>query len=69
VTYQLLALDIDGTLIGKDPRITGAVREAVRAVLARGVFVTLATARIFRAALPFAQQLGLRDPLTYGFHH
>ena len=62
--YQLLALDLDGTLIGKDhPRITVPVREAVRAAQARGVYLTLATGRMFRAAFPFAQQLGLRDPL------
>lgn len=63
VTYQLLALDLDGTVIGKDRRVTDPVRAAVAAAQASGVYITLATGRIFRTTLPFAQQLGLRDPL------
>jgi len=62
-TYQLLALDLDGTVIGKDRRVTDPVRAAVAAAQASGVYITLATGRVFRTALPFAQQLGLRDPL------
>jgi len=63
VTYRLLALDLDGTVMGKDLRITDAVRAAVAAAQAGGAYVTLATGRVFRSALPFAQQLGLREPL------
>jgi Cof subfamily protein (haloacid dehalogenase superfamily) len=63
VTYRLLALDLDGTVIGKDLRVTEPVRAAVAAAQASGVYVTLATGRVFRSALPFARQLGLRDPL------
>lgn len=62
-TYRLLALDLDGTVIGKDLRVTDPVGQAVAAARARGVYVTLATGRVFRTALPFAQHLGLRDPL------
>jgi Cof subfamily protein (haloacid dehalogenase superfamily) len=61
--YRLLALDLDGTVIGKDLRITDPVRTAVAAAQATGLCVTLVTGRMFRAALPFAQQLSLRDPL------
>jgi Cof subfamily protein (haloacid dehalogenase superfamily) len=61
--YKLLALDLDGTVIGKDLRVTDPVRTAVASAQAGGVYITLATGRIFRSALTFAQQLGLRDPL------
>ena len=61
--YRLLALDLDGTVIGKDRRVTDPVRAAVAAAQARNVCVTLVTGRMFRTALPFAKQLGLRDPL------
>ena len=61
--YRLLALDLDGTVIGKDLRVTDPVRTAVAAAQARDVSVTLVTGRMFRSALPFAQQLSLRDPL------
>ena len=61
--YRLLALDLDGTVLGKDVRVTDPVRAAVAAAQARDVYVTLATGRMFRSALPFARQLGLRAPL------
>lgn len=63
MTCRLLALDLDGTVIGSDRRISRAVRASVAAAMAQGVFVTLATGREFRSAMPFAQELGLRDPL------
>jgi Cof subfamily protein (haloacid dehalogenase superfamily) len=62
--YRLLALDLDGTVIGKDRRITNPVRTAVAAAQARDVCVTLVTGRMFRGALRYAQQLSLRNPLV-----
>jgi Cof subfamily protein (haloacid dehalogenase superfamily) len=63
VSYRLLALDIDGTIVGPDLQISGAVSQAIAAAQARGVRVTLATGRMFGATQPFAQQLGITDPL------
>jgi Cof subfamily protein (haloacid dehalogenase superfamily) len=60
---RLVALDIDGTLIGEDldlsPRVRGVVREAVR----RDVAVVLATGRIATSAMPYARELGLTLPI------
>lgn len=61
--YRLLALDVDGTVAGKDRRVTSVVRAAVAAAQARGVHITLATGREFRSALRFARDLGLSAPL------
>ena len=51
---RLLALDLDGTLVGPDlvlrPKIRAAIRDAVR----RGVHVVLATGRMPTSAQPFA---------------
>lgn len=59
----MLALDIDGTLVGPDvllsERITAAIGEAVR----RGVRVSLATGRMPSSAVVFANQLGLSEPI------
>ena len=60
---QLVALDLDGTLIGDDFRIAPRTAATIRAVVARGVPVVLATGRMTTSALPFARQLGLRAPL------
>ena len=61
--YRLLALDVDGTVAGKDRRVSSVVRAAVAAAHSRGVHVTLATGREFRSASRFARDLGLSAPL------
>jgi Cof subfamily protein (haloacid dehalogenase superfamily) len=61
--YRLVALDLDGTVMGHDLVIPRAVREAIGEAQAAGVQVTLATGRMFGATLPFARLLGIRAPL------
>ncbi|MGI6575943.1 MAG: Cof-type HAD-IIB family hydrolase [bacterium] len=66
MTYRLLAVDIDGTLVGDDLSISDATQEALRSCAEQGMVVTLATGRMFQSALPYAQKLGLTAPLiTY----
>ena len=60
---RLVALDLDGTILGADLQISEMVKVAVAKAQAQGVFVTLATGRAFRSALPFAEELALRTPL------
>jgi Cof subfamily protein (haloacid dehalogenase superfamily) len=61
--YRLVALDLDGTVIGHDLVIPPAVHDAIGAARAAGVHVTLATGRMFGATIPFARQLGITTPL------
>jgi len=61
--YKLIALDLDGTLIGRDLAVSPRVREAIRQSIGAGKIVTIATGRMFRATLPFAQELALTAPL------
>lgn len=61
---RLLALDLDGTLIDHDLRLSPRLRRAVAAAMAAGVTVTLATGRMVRETLPYATQLGLTAPLV-----
>ncbi len=61
--FQLIALDLDGTIIDHDLLIHPEVRDAIAAVQARGIHVTLATGRVFGAALPFARELDIRAPI------
>ena len=63
VEYRLLALDLDGTLIGESPEISARSAQAVQEAARRGVKVTLATGRTYRAAKPYAEQLGIVTPL------
>ncbi len=61
---RLLALDLDGTLIDHDLRLSPRLKRAVAAATASGVTVTLATGRMVRETLPYATQLGLTAPLV-----
>lgn len=63
ITFKLVALDIDGTLLNKERRLTPEIKEAIRRVRERGTEVTLCTGRMFRAALPYAEELELELPL------
>ncbi len=60
---RLLALDLDGTLMGPDRVIRPRVRRAIAAAQDANVVVTLATGRMYRSASPFAQALGLTAPI------
>jgi len=61
---RLLALDIDGTLIGDDLTIGVRTKAAVRQAMARGVAVSLVTGRMVSSALRFARELDLTDPIV-----
>jgi Cof subfamily protein (haloacid dehalogenase superfamily) len=61
--YKLLALDLDGTLMGSDLIIAPEVHEAVADAQARGIYVTIATGRMYFATLPYAQRLRITAPI------
>ncbi len=61
--YKLLAIDVDGTLLDREGRITARVKEAVQKAVAAGCLVTLATGRRQRPARAFAAELDLKIPL------
>lgn len=61
--YRLVILDMDGTLLTDDKRVTPRTEAAIAQGLARGVKFVLATARPYCSARPFAQSLGLDTPI------
>lgn len=61
---RLVALDIDGTLVGDDLILRERTRAAVRSVLERGIAISLVTGRMATSAFRFARELGIRDPLV-----
>jgi Cof subfamily protein (haloacid dehalogenase superfamily) len=61
---RLLALDIDGTLIGEDLLLRDRTVAAIRAARHRGVFVSLVTGRMSTSAIVFARKLGLTEPIV-----
>ena len=61
---RLIALDIDGTIIGDDHEIAERTISAVRAAMEADVAVSLVTGRMVSSALRFAQELGLTGPVV-----
>ncbi|HEX8998055.1 MAG TPA: Cof-type HAD-IIB family hydrolase [Ktedonobacterales bacterium] len=61
--YQLIALDMDGTILASDGSLSRRVTRAVREARARGVVVALATARRWVGVAPYARELDLDGPL------
>jgi Cof subfamily protein (haloacid dehalogenase superfamily) len=59
VSYKLLALDLDGTLLRRDGSIHPADRAAVTRLAANGIAVTIVTGRLYSGTYPAARQLGL----------
>ena len=60
----LIALDLDGTLIGEDLVLGPRTIAAISAARERGVAVSIVTGRMTTSALPFARTLGLIDPIV-----
>jgi Cof subfamily protein (haloacid dehalogenase superfamily) len=61
---RLIALDIDGTIIGDDHEIAERTVRAVRAAMDRDVAVSLVTGRMVSSAMRFATDLGLTGPIV-----
>jgi Cof subfamily protein (haloacid dehalogenase superfamily) len=63
MTYKLIVLDLDGTLLRPDHSVSPANAAAVWACVAQGAQVVLASGRSLRAILPTAHTLRLDSPI------
>lgn len=61
---RLIALDIDGTLIGEDLVVRERTRAAIAGAVEHGVTVVLVTGRMASSAVRFARQLDLGGPIV-----
>ena len=63
---KLFVSDIDGTLLQAPKKISARNIDAVKKMVDAGITVTIATGRMYRAALPIAKELGVNVPIiTY----
>src|SRR5581483_5327792 len=60
---KMLVIDIDGTLLNPEGKISAPTRAAVQAARQAGIIVTLATARRYCNKGPVADELCLQIPL------
>ncbi|MEI3161171.1 MAG: HAD family hydrolase [Oscillospiraceae bacterium] len=56
MAYQLIAVDMDGTLLNSKKEITPRTEAAVTAALARGYHVVMTTGRCYRQIVPYMAQ-------------
>lgn len=62
---KLVALDLDGTIVNEDLRISDRTLKLLRHLLTHtDIRVVIATGRMFFSALPFARDIGITDPLV-----
>lgn len=66
MNIKLFVTDLDGTLLPSGASVPPGNIEAVKRAVRAGVIVTIATGRMYRAALPVARALGVDVPIiTY----
>lgn len=63
MTYRLVALDVDGTLLDSTHTLRPRVVESVRAAQARGLTITLATGKLLASVQPILRELGVAGPM------
>src|SRR4051794_28702844 len=61
---EVLACDLDRTLIAKDGMLPPRTEAAIRAARAAGIRVVIATGRMFVSARPYVLQAGIDDPVV-----
>jgi Cof subfamily protein (haloacid dehalogenase superfamily) len=61
---RLVALDLDGTLVGPSLTVSPRVRESIARAREHGAEITIVTGRMFAATKPFAETIGITGPLV-----
>ena len=63
MTYKLIAIDMDGTLLDSKNQVSQRTREAIIKAKEKGVYIILSTGRILKSALYYSKDLGLNNPI------
>lgn len=61
--YELIAVDLDGTLLNNQSEVSSRNAQALHRVEQLGAKVVISTGRMYCAAKNYAQQLGLKTPV------
>ena len=63
MSYKLICIDMDGTLLNNKHEISERNKEAIRKATERGVKVAVTTGRLFTSAKYYAGLLGVKTPI------
>ncbi|SFW99528.1 hypothetical protein SAMN04487866_101115 [Thermoactinomyces sp. DSM 45891] len=61
---HLIVLDLDGTLLTEDKKISQATKQVLHQAMSEGHEVAIATGRPYRMSMQYYQELGLRSPIV-----
>lgn len=61
--YKLVAIDMDGTLLNSENKVSERTRKALENARKQGTHIVIATGRILKSALHYSESLGLKNPL------
>ena len=61
--YKLVAIDMDGTLLNSENKITNRTKIAIEEARNQGTYIVIATGRILKSALHYSESLSLKSPL------
>ncbi|MEM7539705.1 MAG: HAD family hydrolase [Chloroflexota bacterium] len=61
---SLIAIDLDGTLLDNQKRVSSANRKAIQQALAQGIHIIIATTRNVYFVEPLCDELGITDPIV-----
>lgn len=62
--YKLIAIDMDGTLLNSENKVSNRTKDAIVKAKDRGVHVVLATGRILKSAKSYSKKLNLANPIV-----
>ncbi|NLY77485.1 MAG: HAD family phosphatase [Tissierellia bacterium] len=63
MNFKLIAIDMDGTLLNSQDKISERNRKALLKAVNRGIHVVLSTGRIYKSALYYYKHIGLKSPI------
>lgn len=63
MNYKMVVVDLDDTLLTDDHEITARTLEVINKLKKRNIKITVATGRMYRSALPYIKELGIKLPV------
>ena len=61
--YKLVAIDMDGTLLNSSDNVSERTKLVLKRAIDKGLNIVISTGRIFKSALFYGRNIGLKSPI------